>query len=168
MLDIIAFDRATFEKAISLSIKKKVKSKWKLERLENIAKTLTAGGDIPQGRISDEKTEKYKIPIYANSSKNKGLYGYTDIIKVNEPCVTVSTRGTIGYAVARNEPFYPIVRLIILIPKEEKAIPKYLELLLNKLNFDLYGAGVPQLTVPQISKYKIPLPPKEVQEEIVP
>jgi len=167
LVDMIAFDRANFEKIISLSIKKKIKSKWKLERLENIAKTLTAGGDIPKGRISDKKTEKYKIPIYANSSKNKGLYGYTDIVKVNEPCVTVSARGTIGYSVARNEPFYPIVRLIILIPKEEKAIPKYLELLLNKLNFDLYGAGVPQLTVPQISKYKIPLPPKAVQKKIV-
>ena len=167
LVDMLTFDRSNFEKAISLSIKKKVKSKWQLVRLENIAKTLTAGGDIPKGRISDEKTEKYKIPIYANSSKNKGLYGYTDIIKINEPCVTVSARGTIGYTVARDEPFYPIVRLIILIPKVEKAIPKYLELVLNKLNFDLYGAGVPQLTVPQISKYKIPLPPKKVQRDIV-
>ena len=144
-----------------------MENKWEIVKIGEIAKTLTAGGDIPKGRISDEKTEKYKIPIYANSSKNKGLYGYTDIIKINEPCVTVSARGTIGYSVARNEPFYPIVRLIILIPKEEKAIPKYLELLLNKLNFDLYGAIIPQLTVPQISNYKIPLPPKKVQEKIV-
>ena len=47
------------------------------------------------------------------------------------------------------------------------AFPKYLELIFNLTEFEQYAVGTPQLTVPQISEYKIPLPPKDIQEKIV-
>ncbi|WP_430972423.1 restriction endonuclease subunit S [Sunxiuqinia rutila] len=169
LVDMLTFDRADFEKSISLSAKKKVRieSKWNQIKLSQISKQLFAGGDLPKNDFSKVKTEKYQIPIYANSSENKGLFGYTNQSRVDEPCITISARGTIGYTIVRNEPFFPIVRLLVLIPDPEKALPKYLELLVNQIDFSSFGAPIPQLTVPQVSDFKIPVPPINIQEKIV-
>ena len=55
---------------------------------ENLAKTegkvpiatvcneIFAGGDAPKENFSDEKTEKYSIPIFANAVGKQGLYGF--------------------------------------------------------------------------------------------
>ena len=169
LLDMLSFDRADFEKDISTSAKKKItiESKWEQVKISKIASDLFAGGDLPKNDYSKIKTDKYQIPIYANSSENKGIYGYTNKSRVDKACVTISARGTIGYTIVRDEPFFPIVRLLVLIPKEDKAIPKYLETVFNKMNFGLFGASIPQLTVPQISDFKIPLPPLDIQKMIV-
>jgi len=95
------------------------------------------------------------------------LYGYTDIIKVDKPCLTISARGTIGFTKIRTEPFYPIVRLLVLIPKEDIAMLKYLEYAIPKLNLNQFGANIPQLTVPQLSSFEIPLPSLSEQQKIV-
>ncbi|QED23037.1 restriction endonuclease subunit S [Candidatus Deianiraea vastatrix] len=135
--------------------------------ISEIAKNLTAGGDVPKGNFSKNKTEKYQIPIYANGYQNKGLYGYTDIIKINEACVTIAARGTIGYTEVRTEPFYPIVRLICLVPKEEIANVFYIKYLLSRTQFINSGTTTPQLTVPQISGIKLSLPPLAEQQKII-
>ncbi len=135
--------------------------------ISEIVKNLTAGGDMPKDNFSSKKTEKYQIPIYSNSSQNKGLYGFTDIIKINEPCVTIAARGTIGYTEARTEPFYPIVRLIVFIPKSEIADIFYLKHLLNHTKFTDSGTTIPQLTVPQISGVKLLLPSIDEQQKII-
>ncbi len=144
----------------------KIRPEWQVLKISDIAESLKAGGDVPKDNYSKDKTIKYKIPIYSNGTTNKGLYGYTNIIKVDKPCVTISARGTIGYAVARNEPFYPIVRLIVLIPKKGIEI-EYLEYILNKIDFKLFSTSTPQLTVPEISNYRIPIPPLHIQQEII-
>ncbi len=135
--------------------------------ISEIAKNLTAGGDMPKDNFSPKKTEKYQIPIYSNSSQNKGLYGFTDIIKINEPSVTIAARGTIGYTEARTEPFYPIVRLIVFVPKSEIADIFYLKHLLNHTKFIDSGTTTPQLTVPQISGVKLLLPSIDEQQKII-
>ena len=169
LLDMLTFDRAEFDNEISTSIKKKIniESKWEQVKIGQISRELFAGGDLPKNDYSKIKTDKYQIPIYANSSENEGIYGYTNKSRVNKPCITISARGTIGYTVVRKEPFFPIVRLLVLIPKEDKAIPKYLETIFNKIDFGLFGAAIPQLTVPQISDFKIPIPPLNIQKKIV-
>jgi len=137
-------------------------------KISEIAEQLFAGGDLPKdGNYSLEKTEKYTIPIYANAIEKDGLYGYTDIIKVDKPCLTISARGTIGFTKIRTEPFYPIVRLLVLIPKEDIAMLKYLEYAIPKLNLNQFGANIPQLTVPQLSSFEIPLPSLSEQQKIV-
>lgn len=127
---------------------------------------LGSGGDIPKNRFSDIKTEQYNIPIYSNGIGNRALYGYTDIAKVDKACVTVSARGTIGWCALRNEPFYPIVRLIYIIPKDG-LLPGFLKYFLDTVTFQVPKTGIPQLTIPMICKYKLPVPPLEVQREIV-
>ncbi len=140
---------------------------YKKQNLGKIAKELFAGGDLPKNKFSLTKTKEFTIPIYSNSSQNEGLYGYTNIIKVDEPCITISARGTIGYTKARNNSFYPIIRLLVLIPKEELAMIKYLEYAIRKLNLNQFGATTPQLTVPQLENFKISLPPISEQKKIV-
>ena len=132
----------------------------------DVCEKIHAGGDAPKDNFSFEKTDKFAVPIYANGVAENGLYGYTNITKFNQQCVTVSARGTIGYAVARNEGFYPIVRLLVLIPKDVIDY-RYLSYVINDIKFEKCGSSIPQLTIPQISNYNIPIPSLEIQQQIV-
>ena len=127
---------------------------------------LGAGGDVPKARFSAEKTVELNIPIYSNGIEEKAIYGYTDIPKVDEPSITISARGTIGWCALRKEPFYPIVRLIYVTPNNEILID-FLKYVIDTIKFKVPKTGIPQLTIPMVSKYKIPVPPLEVQREIV-
>jgi len=139
---------------------------WKASTLYDACDSLMAGGDVPQKSCSKVKTMDYNIPILTNGEKNNGLYGYTDVVKVNKPCVTISARGTIGYAVVRKEPFYPAVRLIVVIPKSEFLNLVYLQMVLNIFSKPTgQGVSIPQLTIPTIKNKKILLPPMELQNE---
>jgi len=140
---------------------------WPLMTIEEICKKIFAGGDKPKENFSKTKTDKYCIPIYSNGIKNKGLYGYTDVGKVNEPSLTISARGTIGYSEIREPNYLPIVRLIVLIPNTDIVMVKYLKYFLDSIDISNTGSSIPQLTVPMIREYKIPIMPLEEQHRIV-
>lgn len=127
---------------------------------------LSAGGDVPKSSFSNYKTEKYCIPIYSNGIGENALYGYTDKATVKAPCVTVSARGTIGYCELRKEDFYPVVRLICVSPNTS-VLAEYIKYYMETLSFQVPTSGIPQLTVPMLSKQIIPVPPLPVQKEIV-
>ena len=128
--------------------------------------TLSAGGDVPQGNWSKEKTAEFTIPIYSNGTSDNALYGYTNIPKIEDDAISISARGTIGYAAIRKAPFYPIVRLIIAVPDTSKVLLRYLLEILSQLDFRKSGKTIPQLTVPMIKDKKIPVPPIEIQKQI--
>ena len=111
------------------------------------------------------KDENFKYPIFANALKNNGLYGYSDIYKIDCDCVTVSGRGDIGVAHARKGRFYPIVRLLVLTPKQTVSTI-YFENAINIMKVYCESTGVPQLTAPQLNSYKILLPPLPEQQKI--
>lgn len=142
-------------------------SNYDLLSINDIAKEegLFAGGDVPKKYFSKVKTNEYNIPIYSNDAERK-IYGYTNIKKVSEPCITISARGTIGHIELREEPFYPIVRLICLIPNKNINV-KYLKFVLKNIKFESSGSVIPQLTVPNIRNIKIPIPNIEEQNKIV-
>lgn len=54
---------------------------------------LSAGGDVPKNNYSKELTKDYTIPIYSNGVGVNALYGYTNIVKISEPCVTIGKTG---------------------------------------------------------------------------
>ncbi len=134
-------------------------------KLEEIC-SLSAGGDVPKDNFSKNKTEKFNIPIYSNGVKEKALYGYTTDAKITEASVTISARGTIGYCELRDEPYYPIVRLISATPNSF-MIPKFLKFILDIQQYEIPKTGIPQLTIPMIKDMLLPLPPLEKQKEIV-
>jgi restriction endonuclease S subunit len=140
--------------------------KWKKINLVNLCLKIFAGGDKPDD-ISKQKTEKYNVPIFSNGKKNKGLYGYTNVQKVNEPSITISARGTIGYTQIREESFYPIVRLIVLVPNRDIIDINFLYYLLSGLDISNTGSSIPQLTVPMIKKYSFYVPDLSVQVKLV-
>ena len=104
-----------------------INSGHEMKKLEDIAEELVAGGDAPKNNFSQIKTDKFNIPIFANGVEDKGLYGYTDIAKIQKPSITISARGTLGYTEVRNEMFYPIVRLIVLTPNVDLVNIFYLK-----------------------------------------
>lgn len=142
-------------------------SKYSSFTLESISKNIFAGGDVPKDKWSKNITEEYKIPIYSNGIGINSLYGYTNIEKVKEDAISISARGTIGYSEIRTAPFYPIVRLIIIIPNTKKISLKYLYYISTKMQIIQTGQTIPQLTVPMIKPLKIPVPSIIEQQKIV-
>ena len=138
---------------------------WCETTLKSLAKEVFAGGDKPT-EFTKEKTNGNTIPIYSNGVEKDGLYGYTNVARVIEPCLTVSARGTIGFTCIRNIPFVPIVRLITIVPNPAFDL-KYMKFCLDCLLIWSEGSSIPQLTVPTIKKMQLPLPPLQEQHRIV-
>lgn len=137
---------------------------WKKVKLGEICK-ISAGGDIDKNHCQLYKNEKFQYPVYANAFANKGLYGYSDIFKISGETVTVTGRGEIGFAIARSEKYYPIVRLLVLEPKKRLNII-FLEHEINIGKIYMESTGVPQLTAPQLALLKVYCPPIEEQTAI--
>ncbi|OCL94302.1 putative type-1 restriction enzyme specificity protein [Aliarcobacter thereius] len=136
---------------------------WEEKKLGQIGK-FYAGGDLTKLNYSKEKSNEYVYPIYANGS-GEGLYGYATTFQYKSNCVTVSGRGTLGHANLRKENFNAIVRLIVIEPKSN-ICGNFLKEAINRINFSIESTGVPQLTIPQISLYKVFLPCLEEQNKI--
>lgn len=149
-----------------------VEVEWK--SLEDVF-DIYAGGDVPKSALSNIKTEEFSIPILSNGIGDKSLYGWTNIPKIGKPSLTISARGTIGWTSFRVEPFFPIVRLLVLTPKIELNL-KYAYYFMKTIenSYKIPEAGIPQLTKPMIKDTLIPIPCPEnlekslkIQAEIV-
>lgn len=125
---------------------------WKVEKIGEYC-NIRIGGDVPEEN-SETKDEKHKYPIFSNGINEDGLYGFADTFKISEPSVTISARGTVGFVCLRREPYYPIVRLICLIPRKDLGV-FYLYHSLEYADLDGNGTSQQQLTAPMVSKRKI-------------
>ncbi|AHK72604.1 restriction endonuclease subunit S [Campylobacter coli] len=143
----------------------KLPQSWEWKSLEEISENISAGGDKPKN-CTESKTAKNQIPVYANGVNNNGLVGYTDKATIIKPSLTISARGTIGFVCIRKEPYFPIVRLISLIPCENILCLHYLYFCLNFFIAKGEGSSIQQLTIPKFKSLQIPLPPLKEQEQI--
>lgn len=128
---------------------------WKICRIDQLSK-IKAGGDAPDDSTK-EITDECSIPIYSNGIENKGLYGYTSKAKINNPSITISARGTVGYTCLRRIPYTPIVRLICIIPHEENLV-NWLFYYFRRSIVIANGTSQQQITIPMISREKVLLP----------
>jgi len=135
---------------------------WHLGTLGEVA-TVKAGGDKPK-EFSEKPTEEYNIPVYANGIENKGIFGYTNKAVIKEKSITISARGTIGYCFLRRQPYVPIVRLIVVVPHKE-VMAQYLYHYMNESNMKGSGSVQSQLTVPDMEKVEIIMPPQMMLED---
>ena len=138
---------------------------WQIKTLNEVCNNISAGGDKPDD-CTTEKTEENQIPIFSNGIKNKGLCGYTKTPTITKPALTISARGIIGFACVRYEPFFPIVRLICVIPNEKLVVLEFLCYALQYIIPQGEGTSVPQLTIPNFKKIEIPIPPLDEQKRI--
>lgn len=129
---------------------------------------IFAGGDAPKASMSKVLTEDYTIPILSNGIGDKALYGWTNKAKVEKPSLTVSARGTIGWTSYREEPFFPIIRLIVLTPKTGinlRFAYHFMKTIEN--SYKVPEAGIPQLTKPMIESTPFPIPcPSDPQKSV--
>lgn len=140
----------------------KIFDTYKLGEITNIL----AGGDLPDS-FSTEKTDLLTIPVYSNGEKNNGLWGYTDKPKVTDPAVTISARGSkVGFAAIRKQPYFPIVRLLSLIPCQDILDVNFLFYNLKLNRQSGIGSGQPQITIPDISDRTISVPNLDSQQKI--
>ena len=154
--------KALFQQVLAQELKPK--EGWVEKKLGEVSKEIFAGGDAPKQNISKTITEQYPIPIYANAVEEDGLYGFTDYARVNEPAITVAARGSgTGYVLRRKKPFFPIVRLIVIIPNPSIEMD-YMYYALKSINIRKAGAAIPQLTVPMLREYKISFP-TDIEEQ---
>ena len=152
------------------TMKKELKPKegWTQETLFAVSTEMFAGGDAPKNQMTDTPSKEYPIPIIANAVENEGLYGYTSIARVSVPSITIAGRGSgTGYVFRRRYSFFPIVRLIVIIPNDNKVCLDYLYFAIKSLNIQSSGSAIPQLTIPMIKNYLIAYPAKSIQEVIV-
>ena len=140
-------------------------SGWAISYLKNICKSINAGGDKPKN-TTPNKTETNLYPVIANGLHNDGIVGYSSSYEVDEECLTLSGRGTIGFPIKRSYKFTPIVRLLVIKPLLSFVETDFLSLSLSvKCNRGV-GTSVQQLTVPMITNTLIELPPYKEQIRI--
>ena len=132
---------------------------WELRKLEECTE-ISAGGDIDKSKLLNNG----KYPVIANALTDDGIIGYyNDSYRIEAPAVTVTGRGNVGVAKARNVNFTPVVRLLSLRSDYDVI---FLENAINTKNIVIESTGVPQLTVPQLGSYKIFLPSLPEQRAI--
>lgn len=135
--------------------------------IASVCNEIFAGGDAPKD-YSKERNKKHNIPIIANAVKDNGLYGYSDKERVSLPSITIAARGSgTGHTEIRYEPFFPIVRLIVLTPNTDKITLEFLKYSVQNLDILSSGSAIPQLTVPMLKEYSISLPSIKEQQTIV-
>lgn len=143
----------------------KVPANWCWVYLPNVCDYIRAGGDKPS-IFSEERTAELSVPVVANGVQNEGIIGFTDIENEKAGTVTVSGRGTIGYPILREYPYYPVVRLIVLAPNKA-ILPNYLKNVFFCLEEEGTGSSIPQLTVPMLKSKPVPVAPINEQQRIV-
>lgn len=126
---------------------------------------MYAGGDVNEYDFSDIKEENYIYPIYSNSLENKGLFGFTSKYRFSGKTFTVTGRGDIGYAIPRFDKYYPIVRLLVCVPKNGDD-NRYYSYCVNSANVIGDQTAMAQLTTQRLGMVKVPHPPLEEQKII--
>ncbi len=104
-------------------------------------------------------------PVYGSG----GIMTYVDRFAYDKPSVLIPRKGSIDKLYYVDEPFWNVDTVFYTEINEEKVLPRYVyHYLLNehleKLNT---AGGVPSLTQKVLNRVKIPVPPLEVQREIV-
>ena len=135
---------------------------WRMGTIGEIA-DIKAGGDKPKD-FSNYYTNLYKIPVIANGIENMGIIGYTKQPVINVPAITVSARGTIGTCFVRTEPYFPIVRLISVIPYDKNFLYN-LWFQLSYKQFEGDGSVQNQLTIPVLEREEVVIPECNILED---
>ncbi|PJB42999.1 MAG: N-6 DNA methylase [Deltaproteobacteria bacterium CG_4_9_14_3_um_filter_44_9] len=121
----------------------------------------------PKTITSKEILEKGSHKVFGAN----GVIGYFDKYNHEDPEVLITCRGatcgTINLSEAKS---WVTGNAMVAKPKDESKINKtYLYYILNHSDFSsvISGAAQPQITRQSLSPFKIPIPPLEIQEQIV-
>jgi len=116
--------------------------------------------------LKEENRKGGEYPVFGSN----GIVGYHDEYLVAGPFIIVGRKGTAGAVVYSEKSGYPIdTTFYVKLSSADNIDIKYLYYILGTLGLDQINtqAGVPGLNRNDAYKIKIPLPPLEVQQEIV-
>ena len=136
---------------------------WEIKHLGAFCE-ISAGRDLVKEEFADEPDHRHKFPIYSNSVKGEGLYGYSKSCQYGPDKITVTARGDIGHALYRSTSFCAIGRLLVLSSAHSCDLRFVTEFINHYVDFAIESTGVPQLTAPQISAYTVALPPTKAEQ----
>lgn len=128
---------------------------WRMGGVTDLSE-LKVGGDKPKV-FSGNLTIECNVPIFSNGVIDDGLYGYTDKASISIPSFTISARGTIGKCFLRLKPYFSIVRLISVIPKNTDTL-LYQFFFFSNLQIEGDGSVQNQLTAPFLASEKMIIP----------
>lgn len=128
---------------------------WRMGVVTDLSE-LKVGGDKPKV-FSGNLTIECNVPIFSNGVIDDGLYGYTDKASISIPSFTISARGTIGKCFLRLKPYFSIVRLISVIPKNTDTL-LYQFFFFSNLQIEGDGSVQNQLTAPFLASEKMIIP----------
>ena len=129
---------------------------WVQRKLGEVS-IIAIGGDVDKSKLLT--TGRY--PVVANALTNDGIIGYYENdYRIEAPAVTVTGRGDVGFAQAREQNFTPVVRLLVV---KSDFDTNFLANAINQLDIFVESTGVPQLTAPQLANYEIVFPSNEEQ-----
>ncbi|MDB9308908.1 N-6 DNA methylase [Aphanizomenon sp. CS-733/32] len=160
LVDCIDFKQVEFEKQIQFIEKPKfkVKSKYQLVNFSSIA-TLEYGSALPENqRIQGQ------YPVMGSNGM-----GYHNEYLIQSPAIIVGRKGSAGKVNYIEKNCFPIDTTFYVNLKSEDTLPKYFYYLLNSINLQnlVAGIGVPGLNRNLVYNIKLPLTPKEIQEQII-
>ena len=134
----------------------------------DICDVLTGGEAPPESIKEKEPQGEYIYPIYSNGLGDNALWGYSKTFRIDKPAVTFSSIGTIGFPTLREAKFTPIIRLKVIYPKDANKLNIcFLKYALEIVQFEKQKSSVANVNALMIKNIKIPVPPLEVQQEIV-
>ena len=168
LVDTLSFDRVDFEKAISLTAKKKVKYEvlWGTKSL----KLLSEVANIQKGKtITEEKAIKGDIPVIAGG-KQPAYYHNKSNREAN--VITISASGAYsGYVNYFNIPIYASDCNTIVSKDETNISTKLIYYFLQSIQTVIYGLqrgqAQPHVYADDLSNIKIPFLTNNVQKKIV-
>ncbi len=167
LLDMMTFDRADFEKVINVKAKKKetIESKYPITSLGNIDDLLFKKGKS----ITEQRAKKGDIPVVAGGT-DVAYYHNTANRKPN--VITVSASGAnAGFLNFWDKPIWASDCSTITSANENVINITYVYAFLKSIQSQVYslqkGNAQPHVYIEDLKRLKIPLPPIEVQQQIV-
>jgi type I restriction enzyme S subunit len=126
---------------------------------------LEKGKQLNKDLLSDDG-------VYPAYNGGISYSGFTNSYNYNENTIIISQGGaSAGFINFVKSKFYANAHCYVVLPKIEKVRNRYvyhfLKLNQEKLTNNQHGAGIPALRKSEIIGIQIPIPPLEVQEEIV-
>ncbi len=167
VVDLLDFSRKDFNKALSLTPKKKVEveTKWELVKIEDLC-------EIGRGRVINHQyieENQGDYPVYSSQTQNEGIMGYINTFDFEGEYVTWTTDGIYaGTCFYRKGKFNCTNVCGTLKIKNEKVLTKFLPLVLNDITPNhVVKSANPKLMNNVMGNIKIPLPHLPIQEKIV-
>lgn len=161
LVEMLDFSRKEFDKAISLTPKKQLiaQSQWEMVKFSSVM-SLDYGISLPE----DQRVQGVYPVVGSN-----GIVGYHNNFVVQGPCIVVGRKGSAGKVNWINENCTPIDTTFYVTELTAGTIYKFLHLLIDSMGLEQLagGTGVPGLSRDDVYNQKIPLPPLDVQAQIV-